>query len=83
MGDTKKSLQPDCHKMLSTRIEMFKNAAKLHLPNSIQELYSTVNQSPSRKYFIIVALTMTGIIFIAGLFCGRVTRRTMRMMKNK
>ncbi|KAG8034414.1 hypothetical protein G9C98_007490 [Cotesia typhae] len=83
MTDTKKSLQPDCYKMLSTRIEMFKNAAKLHLPNSIQELYSTVNQSPSRKYFIIVSLTMIGFIFIAGLFCGRVTHRTMRMMKNK
>ncbi|XP_053972285.1 Golgi apparatus protein 1 [Hylaeus volcanicus] len=82
LEDSNKSLQPDCYKMLTTRIEMFKNAAKLIAPNSIEELYSTINQSPARRYFMIVALTMIGIIFISGLFCGRVTRRTM-LMKNK
>ncbi|XP_015126768.1 Golgi apparatus protein 1 [Diachasma alloeum] len=82
MNDGKKPLEPDCFKMLSKRIEMFKNVAKLHLPNTIEELYTTVNQSPSRRYFLIVAFTLIGIIFIMGLFCGRMTRRTM-MMKNK
>ncbi|CAK9831500.1 Golgi apparatus protein 1 [Anthophora retusa] len=82
LEDSNKSLQLDCYKMLTTRIEMFKNAAKLILPNSIQELYISVNRSPARRYFMIVALTLIGIIFITGLFCGRVTRRTM-IMKNK
>ncbi|XP_043249603.1 Golgi apparatus protein 1 [Colletes gigas] len=82
LEDSNKSLQPDCYKMLTTRIEMFKNAAKLIAPNSIQELYTTMNRSPARRYFMLVALTMIGIIFISGLFCGRVTRRTM-MMRNK
>nr|ARK19823.1 venom protein [Ampulex compressa] len=82
LRDNNKSLQPDCHKMLTTRIEMFINAAKLTAPNTIEELYSTVNQSPARWYFMIVAFTMIGIIFIIGLFCGRVTRRTI-IMKNK
>lgn len=82
LKDSNKSLQPDCYKMLTTRIEMFRNAAKLIAPNSIEELYTTVNRSPARRYFLIVALTMIGVIFIIGLFCGRVTRRTM-MMKNK
>ncbi|XP_011302233.1 Golgi apparatus protein 1 [Fopius arisanus] len=82
MDDGRKPLDPDCFKMLSKRIEMFKNVAKLHLPNTIEELYTTVNQSPSRRYFLIVAFTLIGIIFIMGLFCGRITRRTM-MMKNK
>ncbi|XP_076655241.1 Golgi apparatus protein 1 [Halictus rubicundus] len=82
MEDTNKSLQPDCYKMLTTRIEMFRNAVKLIGPNSIQELYSTVNRSPARRYFMIVALTMIGLIFITGLFCGRVTRRTI-IMKSK
>ncbi|XP_076234853.1 Golgi apparatus protein 1 [Calliopsis andreniformis] len=82
LEDSNKSLQPDCYKMLTTRIEMFRNAAKLIAPNSIQELYSTMNRSPARRYFIIVALTMIGLIFITGLFCGRVTRRTM-ILKNK
>lgn len=77
-----KPLNPDCYKMLTTRIEMFQNAAaKLNAPSSIQELYSTVNRSPARRYFMIVALTMIGLIFITGLFCGRVTRRTMLMKK--
>ncbi|XP_033338391.1 Golgi apparatus protein 1 [Megalopta genalis] len=82
MDDSNKSLQPDCYKMLTTRIEMFRNAVKLISPNSIQELYSTVNRSPARRYFMIVALTMIGLIFITGLFCGRVSRRTI-IMKSK
>ncbi|XP_066589109.1 Golgi apparatus protein 1 [Prorops nasuta] len=82
LQDTTKSLQPDCYKMLTTRIEMFRNAAKITGPLSLKELYTTVNQSPARRYFIIVALSMIGLIFIFGMFCGKVTRRTM-MMKNK
>ncbi|KZC10387.1 Golgi apparatus protein 1, partial [Dufourea novaeangliae] len=82
LEDNTKSLELDCYKMLTTRIEMFRNAIKLTGPNSFQELYSTVNRSPARRYFMIVALTMIGLIFITGLFCGRVTRRTM-IMKNK
>lgn len=29
LEDSNKSLQPDCYKMLTTRMEMFKNAAKV------------------------------------------------------
>ena len=29
LDDSNKSLQPDCYKMLTTRIEMFRNAAKV------------------------------------------------------
>ncbi|XP_032671298.1 Golgi apparatus protein 1 [Odontomachus brunneus] len=82
LEDSNKSLQPDCYKMLTTRMEMFKNAAKLIAPNTIEELYTSVNRSPARRYFMIVGCTMIGIIFIIGMFCGRVTRRTM-IMKNK
>ncbi|KAK2580723.1 hypothetical protein KPH14_011351 [Odynerus spinipes] len=82
LQDSNKSLQPDCYKMLTTRIEMFKNAAKLIALNSIEELYSSLNRSPARRYFMIVAFTLVGVIFIIGMFCGRVTRRTM-IMKNK
>ncbi|XP_012256488.2 Golgi apparatus protein 1 [Athalia rosae] len=77
-----KALQPDCYKMLSTRIEMFRNAAELIAPNSIGELYSTVNRSPARRYFMVVAFSLIGVVFIIGLFCGKVARRTL-MMKNK
>lgn len=55
---------------------------QLIAPNTIEELYSTVNRSPARRYFMIVGFSLVGVIFIIGLFCGRVTRRTM-IMKNK
>lgn len=83
LQDSKKSLQPDCFKMLTMRMEMFRSAAKAIAPNSIEELYDSVNRSPARRYFIIVALSMIGMIFVSGLFCGRLTRRSMMMMKNK
>lgn len=56
--------------------------SQLIAPNTIEELYTTVNRSPARRYFMIVGCTMVGIIFIIGMSCGRVTRRTM-IMKNK
>ncbi|XP_015515645.1 Golgi apparatus protein 1 [Neodiprion lecontei] len=83
LNDEKISLQPDCFKMLSTRIEMFRNAAELTAPKNIEELYSTViKKSPAKRYFLIVASTVIGVAFITGMFCGKVTRRTM-VMKNK
>lgn len=82
LNDSNKSLEPDCYKMLTKRMEMFRNAAKLIAPNSIEELYTSLNRSPARRYFMIIAITLVGIIFIIGMFCGGVTRRTM-LMKNK
>ncbi|XP_012286119.1 Golgi apparatus protein 1 [Orussus abietinus] len=79
--DDNKSLQPECKKMLTIRMEMFKNAAKLRAPDTVNEWISMVNRSSSKRYFIVTAFTMIGIIFIIGLFCGRVTRRTMMMKK--
>jgi Golgi apparatus protein 1 len=51
-------------------------------PKTVEELYAQVYRSPARRYFMIVAFTAVGIVFIAGLFCGRTMRRTL-MMKNK
>ncbi|XP_014236728.1 Golgi apparatus protein 1 [Trichogramma pretiosum] len=82
LKDNEKTLQPDCYKMLTTRIEMFKNADKLAAPETFEELYDSVNRSPARRYFLVLAFTVIGFIFIAGLSCGRVSRRTM-LMKNK
>ncbi|KAJ4442010.1 hypothetical protein ANN_11874 [Periplaneta americana] len=82
LQDSTKSLQRDCHEMLTKRMEMFKNAALVMEPKTIEELYSQMARSPARRYFLIVAFTVVGIIFIAGLFCGRTMRRTL-IMKNK
>ncbi|GFG30167.1 hypothetical protein Cfor_10154 [Coptotermes formosanus] len=82
MKDPTKSLQHDCHVMLTKRMEMFKNAALILEPKTIEELYTQVSRSPARRYFMIVAFSVVGVVFIAGLFCGRTMRR-MLMMKNK
>ncbi|XP_049951626.1 Golgi apparatus protein 1 [Schistocerca serialis cubense] len=82
LQDPTKTLKPDCQEMLTKRIEMFRNAALVVAPETIEELYATVSRSPSKTYFMIVALTMIGVIFIMGLSCGRLTRRTL-LMKNK
>ncbi|XP_075212772.1 Golgi apparatus protein 1 [Lycorma delicatula] len=83
-SDKTRFLQSDCETMLKQRMDMFKNADKLILtaPNSLGDLYGQVQNSPSRKYFTVVAITFIGMIFITGLFCGRITRRTTQM-KNK
>lgn len=82
MKDPNKFLQQKCYEMLTKRIEMFKNAALIMEPKTIEELYSQVSRSPARRYFMIVAFSVVGVVFIAGLFCGRTMRRTL-MMKNK
>ncbi|XP_063230835.1 Golgi apparatus protein 1 [Bacillus rossius redtenbacheri] len=82
LQDSTKSLQPKCEEMLTKRIEMFKYAALVVDPQNIHELYTQVANSPARRYFLIVSLTIVGLIFIMGLFCGRATKRTL-LMKNK
>lgn len=51
-------------------------------PENLGELYSQVVTSPANRYFLLVLMTFIGFIFITGMFCGRVTRRTMAL-KNK
>ncbi|CAG2066960.1 unnamed protein product [Timema podura] len=69
--------------MLTKRIDMFKNAALIVVePQTVEELYGHISRSPARVYFSIVALSLVGVILIAGFFCGRVTRRS-AIMKNK
>ena len=49
---------------------------------SLGQLYTQVVDSPSRHFFLLVLFSFVGFIFIFGLLCGRVTRRTIAM-KNK
>nr|CAD7455671.1 unnamed protein product [Timema tahoe] len=83
LQDSTKTLQPKCQTMLTKRIDMFKNAALIVVePQTVEELYGHISRSPARVYFSIVALSLVGVILIAGFFCGRVTRRS-AIMKNK
>lgn len=45
-------------------------------PESLQQLYGQVAKSPSKKYLVVVLFTLMGLIFIVGLFCGRISRRS-------
>lgn len=58
------------------------NLFQIMEPKTFEELYTQMSHSPARRYFMIVVFTAVGIVFIAGLFCGRTMRRTL-MMKNK
>ncbi|KAG8238125.1 hypothetical protein J437_LFUL012739 [Ladona fulva] len=50
-------------------------------PETFGELYSQVSHSPSRKYFLLIALSCIGLFFILGLFCGRASRRNVVLKK--
>lgn len=81
LTDETKALDEDCQTKLLKRMEMYKNAAE-SVPENLVELYSQVVTSPARRYFMLVIITCVGSIFIFGIFCGRVSRRTITM-KNK
>jgi Golgi apparatus protein 1 len=57
------------------------NLFQIMEPKTIEELYTQVSHSPARRYFFVVGFTAVGIVFIAGLFCGRSVRRTVTMKK--
>ena len=61
---------------------MWEYAARVAPPDTIQELVSQITYSSSRNYFLGVIFTVIGLIFIGGLFCGRVTKRLVEQ-KNK
>ncbi|XP_023221124.1 Golgi apparatus protein 1-like [Centruroides sculpturatus] len=83
-GETPSSeLTPECKSILSKRVEMFEYAAQVAPAETIEELVRQVASSPARNYFAVVAMGLLGIIFVGGLFCGRVTKRVPFGVKNK
>ncbi|CAG7726469.1 unnamed protein product [Allacma fusca] len=67
-------LSRECHDLLLLRTELFQQAGSSKL-ESIQDIVHEVQKSPHKNYFLTVAMTIVGLIFIFGLFCGRATRR--------
>lgn len=41
------------------------------------DVYNEISSSPSKKYFLIVGISIVGLVFIFGLYCGRITKRAM------
>lgn len=79
--DGSNKLEDDCKTMLRQRMEMFRNAAAL-APENLSELYTQVLMSPAKRYFMVLMLSCVGLIFVFGIVCGRVGRRS-AAMKNK
>lgn len=77
------ALTDECRTLLSKRVEMFEYAAQVAPVESIRDVVQQIANSPSRNYFVVVAMGVLGIIFVGGLFCGRVTKRLPANLKNK
>ncbi|XP_037558857.1 Golgi apparatus protein 1 [Dermacentor silvarum] len=77
------ALTEECRTLLSKRVEMFEYAAQVAPVESIRDVVQQIANSPSRNYFVVVAMGVLGIIFVGGLFCGRVTKRLPANIKNK
>lgn len=62
---------------------MFEYAAQVAPVETIRDVVQQLANSPSRNYFLVVAMAILGVIFVGGLFCGRVTKRVPASFKNK
>ncbi|ALC45102.1 Glg1 [Drosophila busckii] len=84
LRETPNSLEADCREKLQRRIEMFHNAddALALPPEDMQQLVQQVVASPARKFFLVILMSATGLIFLMGLALGRATKRAMGL-KNK
>ncbi|CAH1779434.1 unnamed protein product [Owenia fusiformis] len=76
-------LKPECNKMLEERVQMWEYAAKVAPPETMGELMDQISSSPAKNYFLGIIFAIIGFLFIAGLFCGRVTKRVPAGQKNK
>ncbi|XP_064467389.1 Golgi apparatus protein 1-like [Ornithodoros turicata] len=76
-------LTDECRTLLSKRVEMFEYAAQVAPVESIRDVVQQIANSPSRNYFLVVAMGALGVIFLGGLFCGRITKRVPISMKNR
>ncbi|EDW70463.1 Golgi apparatus protein 1 isoform X2 [Drosophila virilis] len=84
LRETPNSLELDCREKLERRIEMFRNAddALAQPPEDMQQLVQQVVTSPARKFFLVILMSATGLVFLTGIFLGRATKRAMGL-KNK
>ncbi|XP_005187616.1 Golgi apparatus protein 1 isoform X1 [Musca domestica] len=84
LQDHSKAMEEDCRLKLQRRIEMFRNADTVLVqpPENMEQLVNQVVTSPAKKFFIVILMTAVGMVFMLGIFFGRVTKRAMNT-KNK
>lgn len=49
----------------------------MYVIENLGDVYNGLTASPSKKYFLVVAMSVVGLIFIFGLYCGRMTKKAM------
>ncbi|XP_014362767.2 Golgi apparatus protein 1 [Papilio machaon] len=76
LNDSNRKLEAECEKQLSSRLEMYRYVAANHAEN-LGDIYNELSSSPSKKYFLVVGISVVGLIFIFGLYCGRMTKHAM------
>ncbi|XP_063838932.1 Golgi apparatus protein 1 [Ostrinia nubilalis] len=77
LNDSTRKLEPDCQKELSSRLEMYRYVASANMVENFGDVFNELSSSPSKKYFLVVCISFVGLIFIFGLYCGRMTKRAM------
>ncbi|XP_038208318.1 Golgi apparatus protein 1 [Zerene cesonia] len=77
LNDGNRKLEAECEKELSSRLEMYKYVAAVNVVENLGDVYNEISTSPSKKYFLVVGFSIIGLIFIFGLYCGRVTKKAM------
>ncbi|XP_055383667.1 Golgi apparatus protein 1 [Condylostylus longicornis] len=77
LQDESKAMEEDCRNKLRKRMEMFRNAENtLQMPpENMEQLMNQVVTSPAKKFFLVVLLSFVGMIFILGMFMGRITKK--------
>lgn len=84
LQDESKAMEEDCRNKLLKRMEMFRNAETIlqYPPENIEQLVNQVVTSPQKKFFLLLLFSFVGMIFIMGMFMGRITKRAIAI-KNK
>ncbi|VVC97266.1 unnamed protein product [Leptidea sinapis] len=77
LNDSNRKLEVECEKELSSRLEMYRYVAAVNVVENFGDVYNEISLSPSKKYFLVVFFSVIGLIFIFGLYCGRITKRAM------
>ncbi|XP_064414423.1 Golgi apparatus protein 1 [Latimeria chalumnae] len=83
LEDKRIRLQPECKKRLQDRIEMWSYAAKVAPAEGFNDLAVQVMTSPSKNYILSVVAMGLCVLFLAGLLCGRITKRVTRELKDR
>ncbi|XP_013200649.1 Golgi apparatus protein 1 [Amyelois transitella] len=81
LQDGSRQLEPECKKELSNRLEMYKYVASV--VHDFGDVYEEIVSSPFKKYFLVVFISIVGLIFIFGIYCGRIISHRAMYVKKK